>query len=560
MDGPNAIDRTMVGTPIREMSDPRILGEVDTPRPLRTVGGRVDVFGWCFQEGVPSSPAVRLRAGDYVLNAGEGLHRPDVVKHHAGLCPPKDCGFRIRGALPAGLQQVQFEARSADGIWTTFKVVAIDVEARQELHPPPTPDEVPRAQRVVLPRCDRRPPERTTTQARAALNVLFVIPGDFESNNALHVIALATHLTHVGHCCIIAAEPPLETLRTHEDPVFAGCTHDEARNRTPTFTDGRGPDIVHAWTTRENVRKVCTHVLPESGARLVIHLEDNEAHVLSRFMNRSLEELRSLPAAEAGAILPSNASHPLLAETFLASADSVTLIVDRLRDFVPEAMPTLTFWPAADERYFFPRPRPDRFRAAMGLGTSHTVLFYHGNVHPANVEEMRSLYEAVARLNETGTAVTLIRAGRNFCDFPGNLAARTSNCVLELGQIAHHRHLPELMALADFFVQPGEPDSFNNYRFPSKLPEFFAIGRPVILPRTNLGLSLEHGRNAFVLDKADASGITDAIRTLRADPILAQRLAEGAREFAAAHFSWPRSARLLSDFYGSVMARNGRRT
>ena len=61
------------------------------------------------------------------------------------------------------------------------------------------------------------------------------------------------------------------------------------------------------------------------------------------------------------------------------------------------------------------------------------------------------------------------------------------------------------MALADFFVQPGVPDAFNDYRFPSKLPEFFAIGPSGTPPlRANLGLTLRHGIDAYVLDRADA--------------------------------------------------------
>ena len=110
------------------------------------------------------------------------------------------------------------------------------------------------------------------------------------------------------------------------------------------------------------------------------------------------------------------------------------------------------------------------------------------------------------------------------------------------------------MALADFFVQPGEADAFNDYRFPSKLPEFFALGRPVILPRTNLGTTVRHGVDAYVLAKADADGIASAVRELRADPRLTETLARGAVAFAAEHFSWRRRAEALAKFYRSLAA------
>jgi hypothetical protein len=56
-----------------------------------------------------------------------------------------------------------------------------------------------------------------------------------------------------------------------------------------------------------------------------------------------------------------------------------------------------------------------------------------------------------------------------------------------------------LLALADLLVQPGKPDAFNDYRFPSKLPEFLSVGRPVILPDTNIAKHMVHRRHGFVV-------------------------------------------------------------
>jgi glycosyltransferase involved in cell wall biosynthesis len=153
-----------------------------------------------------------------------------------------------------------------------------------------------------------------------------------------------------------------------------------------------------------------------------------------------------------------------------------------------------------------------------------------------------------------GESTLLLRTGLDAVDFLGPLADEVAPHVLSLGQILHHHHLPPLMALADFFVQPGRSDAFNDYRFPSKLPEFFALGRPVILPRTNLGTQVRHGIDAYVLDQADAAGIAAAITELWRDRDLRQRLTRGAAEFAAQHFSWRRSAEALATFYAGLTA------
>ena len=56
--------------------------------------------------------------------------------------------------------------------------------------------------------------------------------------------------------------------------------------------------------------------------------------------------------------------------------------------------------------------------------------------------------------------------------------------------------LPDYYALADVLIQPGRADDFNDFRIPSKLPEFFAMGLPVVLPPTNVGRHDETGRSA----------------------------------------------------------------
>jgi glycosyltransferase involved in cell wall biosynthesis len=284
----------------------------------------------------------------------------------------------------------------------------------------------------------------------------------------------------------------------------------------------------------------------------VVHLEDNEQEILALSLGRPAADLEKMPDAELARLVPGDLSHPRHGRAFLAQADAVTVIMDRLREFVPSGRPCHTVWPAADARCFFARPRPDAFRRPLDRAPGETVLFYHGNVHAANAAEVRELYAAVLQLNRAGPPVTLIRTGLDSVDFLGPLAREVAPHVLALGQILHHRHLPPLMALADIFVQPGAADAFNDYRFPSKLPEFFALGRPVVLPRTNLGTQLRHGTDAWVLDRADAAGIAAAVTELRRDRALYDRLSAGALAFAAQHFSWRRSAEALASFYGTL--------
>jgi glycosyltransferase involved in cell wall biosynthesis len=123
---------------------------------------------------------------------------------------------------------------------------------------------------------------------------------------------------------------------------------------------------------------------------------------------------------------------------------------------------------------------------------------------------------------------------------------------MELGPIGW-REVPDYLALADAFVQPGACDDFNRYRLPSKLPEFLAMGRPTIVPHCNIGHDLTHGENALLLEQGNAIEIMARVEDLLGDRELAGRLGEGARRFALEELSWRDNAAALGEFYRELI-------
>jgi len=522
------------------------IAALDEPLSSGTLRDRVKVGGWALD---PAGPIAELflRYGHRRIPCVINQPRADVAATFPALPHAARAGFTSEDFLVAGHGPVRIEARLADGRTAIVPTNVTFSIATDENH---GPELDLTAVRIGLeagaPR--QSPP---APPAERPLNVLFILPGSFASNNALHVAALANELAAAGHECVVAVPHDRDTLLHLDRPAFRGLTHAQAEH-DPDFPNKHGPAVVHAWTTRENVRVLAEKLRSRHRARVIVHLEDNEQQVLALSLGRSVADLAFLDDAALARVVPADLSHPRLSRGLLTKCDGVTVIMDRLREFVPAGKPCLTLAPAADARHYFPRPVPAAFRAALQLAPGTTVLFYPGNVHAANAAEVRELYAAVRELNRTGTPVTLIRTGLDRVDFLGDLAGAVAPHVLALGLIQHHHHLPALMALADIFVQPGGPDAFNDYRFPSKLPEFFALGRPVILPRTNLGATLRHGTDAYVLDRADAAGIASAVRALRADPALQAQLGRGAADYAARHFSWRRSAAALAKFYATL--------
>lgn len=379
-------------------------------------------------------------------------------------------------------------------------------------------------------------------------NILFVLYHDFSANSAVHVHNFANQLAGSGHSVAVAipnGDDAGSALGEQHYSVLA--YHEVDGNWTRVFSNGLPPGVLHAWTPRENVRLFCEKVRTLCSALLFIHLEDNEELILEANLGRPFEELARSRTIK----LPGNLAHPRHYRRFIAEADGVTMIMDRLEKFVPPALPKLILWPGADRQLFFAQEKDETFLASLGVPPENIVLCYTGNVHSANAREVRSLYLAAAILSREGIPTTLVRAGKDYCPFLGPDEKWAREVSVDLGYVKHV-DIPRLLGLADFLVQPGTDDSFNEYRLPAKLPEFFAMGRPVLLPLTNVGRIVRHGQEAWVLPKMDALGIVDTLRMLRADEQLRSRLSAGALAFCQEHFSWSKNAATLENFYEQI--------
>ena len=515
-----------------------------------TISESVRVHGWCAHPDRHIAE-VWLHYGNHRIRCDYGLRHADVATLLPTSPNATGAGFRSVNNLPVGCGPLRVCGIDTAGRRHFFHTdLWIDIRTNDkntspvDLSGPPA-----RLGPVRQPTHTAPPPQVAATPRR----ILFVLYHDMTSNSALHVAALANELCGHGHECVVAVPRNAETVRYHPGARFRCIDFAACDSQGAVFAGGAGPDLIHAWTPRENVRRFCTRLVAHGRPPLVVHLEDNEARILESTLGLSALKLAELSPATLDTLVGEAFSHPLRSAEFLHSAAAYTVIVDRLLTLLPSGKPARVIWPAASAA-FFERPIPWELRAALGWDRTHTVLFYHGNLHPTNCDEMAALYEAVVQLNATGTPTTLVRAGRDFCPLPGDLAERAAPHIVTLGRIGRNDHLAPLLALADFFVQPGESDTFNDYRVPSKLPEFFAIGRPVILPRTNLGAITRHRVDAYVVDRADADGIAQAVRALRADPALATTLSSGAATYSREHFNWARSAVQLEEFYETLLA------
>jgi glycosyltransferase involved in cell wall biosynthesis len=386
------------------------------------------------------------------------------------------------------------------------------------------------------------------------MRVVFLYFGPLDVNSAIQAFHFGNELTAQGWEVTLAGLGDPSRIEAVGEPLFECISHEDLDAKLEGWRRDPGETIVCSWTPRERVRRITERLVSQLRVPYTIHLEDNEDYLLESAAGMTLPELQRLPLRAQDRFSPPELIHPTHHLEFLRGAAGITMITEELNEFNVGERPHHVAQPGIDTSRFDPDRPAAVTREQLGLRPEDFVLVYHGTIHYANQHEMLSLYVAVKLLQRRGHPVKLVRLGHSeFGGVDPRAFRAVSDGVLELG-LVDWRKIPDYLGIADAFVQPGAPDEFNRYRLPSKLPEFLAMGRPVVLPHCNIGHDLTHGENALLLEQGNAVEIMARVEELLADPELAERLGRGARRFALEHLSWPANAAALADFYRELIA------
>ncbi|MGF1569125.1 MAG: glycoside hydrolase family 99-like domain-containing protein [Nodosilinea sp.] len=389
------------------------------------------------------------------------------------------------------------------------------------------------------------------------MNYLLVSHCSFNGNSCIQAYHIAATLVELGFDCAIsvpdAPESVFEVFRVSAPPfkvITHGTTHLDG-----LFDDGRGADVIHCFTPRQHVRNETLRLADYYQAPYVVHLEDNEEDILRTELGiDSLDFLQDLPLTHLAERIPPWRIWPGQYQPFLAQAAGVTALVDRLLEFNLAQRPELVFWPGFDPNYLQTLAQTEA-RRRFSLPEDGPLLVYAGAVHAVNAWEVETLVLAVAELNRRGHRVRLVKAGNDAHPLFTTLPQPLADVVINLGFV-NRVDLPQLLQAADVLVQPGQANPFNDYRFPSKLPEYFATGKPVVLPRTNVGLHIADGVEGVLLNEGHYRDIADCVERLLADPTWAAAVGAAGRALALRELTWATNVGKIHDWLIDLMPRS----
>ena len=233
--------------------------------------------------------------------------------------------------------------------------------------------------------------------------------------------------------------------------------------------------------------------------------------------------------------MPDDRAHPFRYDSFIGLADAVAVIQEKLKVEVPPWVHCETVMPGVDLEFFSPRSGEPLLRKQYGVAEDEKVIVYHGGLNDFTRPGLETLCRAVGSINQQGHRCRLLRTGPFGLDFLEQLPPESASAVSDLGLLPR-QELPDILALADVFVQPGKIDPFEDLRLPGKVPEFLAMGRPVLMPDVNISHLFRDGVDAVFLRTGSAEEIASKCIDLFSDPQQAGRIGRAGRLLAEKYF------------------------
>ena len=183
-------------------------------------------------------------------------------------------------------------------------------------------------------------------------------------------------------------------------------------------------------------------------------------------------------------------------------------------------------------------------RSSVGLPEGRFIWAYAGNIGLAH--GLESAADA-ARLLGDGYRLLVIGEGPRRADLETRVAEQGSSTVELRGLMSPRRAALHLRAADAVLVSERQEATVS-----AKLYDVCAVGRPVVAAcRGELRRLVEREGIALPVPHGDAEALAQAVRRLRSDSELRQRLSERARLFARAHLR-EREAERLAELLESV--------
>jgi glycosyltransferase involved in cell wall biosynthesis len=235
-------------------------------------------------------------------------------------------------------------------------------------------------------------------------------------------------------------------------------------------------------------------------------------------------------------------------------ADGVTVIssvlYERAKEIgVPEDK--IRIIPSGADADFIRPLSKNEARSKLGLPQDVPILGFFGFVH----QDVDLVIEAIKHVSEKIPSAKALIVG---------LGSKAEQTAIDLGikdkviiaGVKPYVELPDYYAASDVLALPLRNNIFNRARWPNKIGDHLAAGRPTVSHPVGDVQHLFKEHNIGLLAREDEPlAFADQVTRLFNDPELARRMGSYARDLAEGEYSWEKLSNRLEEFYEETLSR-----
>jgi glycosyltransferase involved in cell wall biosynthesis len=192
-------------------------------------------------------------------------------------------------------------------------------------------------------------------------------------------------------------------------------------------------------------------------------------------------------------------------------------------------------------------------RSLLGLDESKTILLYMGNYHGKCVIDMMKALLYVAKEHKN---IHLLFVGKIDDYFKSLL----KGIVKDAFQITFtgpqpYEKVPIYLGAADILLFPMDDTIFEKARFPTRLGDYLAAGKPIVASAVGeVKRVLEQEKAGLLANPNDVHSFAEKVSSLLNDKALQVILGKNARRAAVERYSWERIIDKLEAIYNGILS------
>ena len=203
----------------------------------------------------------------------------------------------------------------------------------------------------------------------------------------------------------------------------------------------------------------------------------------------------------------------------------------------------------ADLDTIISRPK-EEVRKIFGLPLDKKIIAYTAGTH----YDSNLFLKTIRSIQKARSDVLLVTTGRMF-DSKMKKAFHDSNRIIEFGFLPYEKYTTLLPAV-DVFLFPFANRSINKGRWPNKIGDYMAAGRPTVSNRTGDLIEVFEKYRIGLLASDDPSDMASKTLDILSNEELCSIMGQNARQTAERHFAWSLMAKKLETCFFDILQKN----